>query len=850
MFGNLIFRIRSIFKRNSVEREMDEELRAHIQDRADDLHRSGLPRVEAERHARIEFGAPERFKEECREALGSQLLDALWQDFRFGIRMLLKSPGFTIVAILTLALGIGANTAVFSVVNQVILHPLPYAHPENLVLVFENIPMLGGSLPMPPVDIQEIQTRGAVFESSASFETVDVDLSGFSLLERAPAARISPNTFSLLGAAPIMGRTFTETEDHLAQPVVVLSYALWQTGFGGSPNVMGKTLLIDRKPYNVIGVMPRQFVFPPPMPDEPETPQLWIPMSFTRTELAGRDWYDFNLIGRLKPGVSPLQAQAGISTICDEMYSWMAKQRASLRVSARVLPLQGVVVKNAKSLLLLLLAATFLVLMIACANIASLLLARSSGRRREIAVRLALGTTRTRLVRMLFVEHMSLAVIGGLAGLWLATLGVTAFVGILPATIPQVGLIHADARVIVFAVLLSGLTGLLFGIFPALAMSRVNTSEALKDAGRGHSSSGFWSIARGAIVISQVALALVLLMGGSLVLRSFVRLQQTQPGFQPQNVLTMSITLPKTQYTTGTLISSFYQELLARMSTLANVQNVAMATDIPLHGTWRRIFEVEGHPLPPNSSLRLISTTAVLGNYFETLGIPLKAGRTFDSRDGSATLPVVIISEGMAKLYWPGENPVGKRMRYGSTLPWLTIVGVVADVKQSRLDQEFSPHTYFPYLQFGDDGLTSPLGHALALIIKTKSAPLALLPGVRAQVQALDPQEPIANARTMDEIIRRSAWSRRFNTLMFGGFACVALFLASAGLYGLVSYTVNQRKQEIGIRVALGAQRLAVLRIVLLHGLRLATAGLGIGLLLSLAFTRFIASLLFRGRTE
>jgi predicted permease len=841
----LPLRLRSLFRREHVERELDEELRCHLEQEIQGNLAKGLAPELARLAAIRGMRGIDQLKEESRDTRRVNVFEDTVHDLRFGLRMLRKNPMFTLIAVLTLALGIGATTVIFSVVNQVLLHPLPYAKPESLVLVLERIPMIGGLITMPPVDVQEIQKKNRVFESSAAYESVDMEIRGESGVERVPGVRASANLFPLLGVSPVIGRTFTESEDTLAQPVAVLSFELWQRGFGGTPDILGKTIHVDRKPYLVIGVMPRGFVFPPPVGGQSETPQLWRPMSYTQEELAGRDWYNFDLIARLKPGITLSQATTDVSTISDSMYSWMAKKRANLQVSASVLPLHDRVVRNSRTLLLLLLGAIFTVLLIGCANIASLQLSRSAERRREIAVRVALGATRKRLVRLLFVENLTLSLGGGSFGLIFALWGTRAFVALLPGTVPHIGEIHADASVIAFTAILSAFTGVFFGVIPALAMIRVNVNDTLKETGRRVSASGFWKAARGVIVIAQIATALVLLMAGSLLVRSFVLLQETEPGFQTQNVLTMSVDLPKAAYVSGTQIVSFYNRLIERVSALPGVREDAAGTDIPMHESWQRIFEAEGHPLALTSNLRLIHSTAVLGSYFKTLGIPLKAGRFFGAQDGAASPPVAIISEGMARTYWPGENPVGQRMRFSATLSWMTIAGVVGDVKDEVLEEMASPHVYFPYLQFGEDGFTSSIGRSLTLIVKTTSAPESEISGVRSQVQAIDPQQPVANVRTMDEIIRRSTLSRRFNTLMFAGFGCVALFLALAGLYGVVSHAVRQRTPEIGIRIALGAHHADVLWIVLRQGLALVIAGVGLGLAGAFAIAHLVETLLY-----
>jgi putative ABC transport system permease protein len=566
-------------------------------------------------------------------------------------------------------------------------------------------------------------------------------------------------------------------------------------------------------------------------------------MSYTQEELQGRDYYDFEMLGRLKAGVTPEQAQADVSAISGAMYSWMAEDRADLKVSAAVSRLQDLVVKNARSLLWLLLGAIFSVLLIACANLATLLLSRSTLRLREMAIRTALGATRRRLARLLLAEYVSLALMGGALGIVLARWIISAFVSILPDGFPRVAEIHMDQTVLGFAALLSIFTGVVFGTVPALMGSRVNLNNTLKEGHRSNADQGFWKYASSMIVVAQIALALVLSAGGSLLVRSFIRVQEVQTGMQSRNLLTMSVSLPQAQYTVPGQISSFYQELLNRIDHLPAVRTSSAATSLPFGSGWWRVFEAEGHPAPATSRMQLIANTAVLGDYFSALGIPLLRGRVFTRQDDAASTPVVIISEEMARQYWSGEDPVGKRLRFSPTLPWMTIVGVVGDVKEGSLEDETSPHTYQPYLQL-DDGITT-IGRSLRIAVRTNAAPLSLANSIRGQVQALDSQLPVSNLRSMDEIVNRSVAPRRFNTMLIVLFALAALLLVAAGTYGVVSYAVRQRTQEIGLRMALGAQRGGIVMLVLKDGLRLALVGIGVGLPLAFIMIRLFAGLVF-----
>jgi predicted permease len=502
------------------------------------------------------------------------------------------------------------------------------------------------------------------------------------------------------------------------------------------------------------------------------------------------------------------------------------------------------VVQKSRMLLWLLLGAIFFVLLIACANVATLLLARSAVRKREIAYRIALGATRMRLVRASLVEDLLLAFVGGAAGLILARWGIKGLLAILPASIPRTSEVHMDLSVLGFAFALSALTGLLFGTVPAISLTRVNLNEALKEGSRGQIGARFWKGTRGLLVSAQVALAVVLLTGSSLLVRSFLRVEQVDPGFQSQNRLTLSTALPQAQYAQGAQITSFYLRLLERVQNLPDTASVGFGTSLPMAGGWHRVFEAEGHPAPAAQNMQLIANTAVLGDYFRTLGMSLKAGRYFDESDQRDSSPVVIISAGMARQYWAGEDPIGKRMRFSESLPWMTIVGVVSDVKETGLDEASSPHTYQPYLQLGEDGVAA-IGRRMRMIVRTKADPLSAVSDVRAQVQALDGQLPIANVRSMQQIVETSLVPRRFNTLMFAGFGGVGLLLAAAGIYGILAYSVSQRQQELGLRIALGARRNDLLWLTLRDGIRVAIVGIGVGLPAAYGFARLLAGLLY-----
>ena len=612
---------------------------------------------------------------------------------------------------------------------------------------------------------------------------------------------------------------------------------------GGPEQAVGRTIQIDRKPYTVIGVMPKGFTFLPTSARSADAAQLWVPMSFTAQELAGRDWYDFDLLAKLRPGVTAGEAETQLSAVTAAVYGWMAKERPELTVSASVTPLAQELARDARQPLMLLMAATGCVLLIACGNIATVLLARASARRREIAFRIALGATRARLMRASLVQDLLVAVMGGGLGIWLAWWGIRFSDVLLPGNIPQVSAIELDRTVLMFSAMLTLATGFLFGIAPAVVLTRVPVSDALKGVSRTALGSQSGRKTRLALITAQIAITAVLLISASLLLRSMLRVLQVNPGIRTENVVTMSVYLPPAQYTTGTQVNAFYRELLERVRRAPAVSAASAATSLPMSGGWKRRFIAEGHPAPQQGQMQLIANSAVMPDYFAVMGIPLRAGRFFTAQEEQSGASVVVISQGMAEQYWPNEDPVGKRIRFSESLPWMTITGVVGDVKQGSLDQNTAPHTYEPYNELGEDG-TASVGRDMYVIVRASDATSAIA-AVRNGVRELDPQEPVTRIRTMQKILDSTLVPRRFNTALFLAFAVTALLLAALGIYGTVAYSMRQREAEIGLRMALGAQRRQILGLTLREGLRLAAVGTTLGVLAGFAAARLLSGLLY-----
>jgi predicted permease len=769
-----------------------------------------------------------------------RLEDEMFQDLRFGLRMLRKNPGFTSVAVFTLALGIGANTAIFSVVNGVLLKPLPYPEPERLVRVFQNI-MNFPKAPMSPADFRDYREQNTTFESLAGYFRQDLELAQEEKAERLMGMRASSGYFQTLGLEPMLGREFTREEEIPDESaVVILSHGLWQRRFDGDPKIVGKTIRLSGKSFTVVGVAPAGLQHVGggyrPLPHG-ESVDIWWPMRLGPNRPRGA--LIVNVIGRLKPGVTRQQAEAEFDLIAARL----AEQYPGPYRKAKTItqPLREEIVEGSQRALLLLLAAVFFVLLIACVNVANLTLARAAAREREIAVRLALGAGRARILRQLLIESLTLAVIGGLLGLLLAKLAINALIKLGPEQLPRLHMINLDMRILAFTLLISLLTGLLFGMAPALQSLKLNLNESLKEGGRAATSGRRQRRTRGALVVAEVALALALLLGAGLLMRSFLKLQQTDPGFNPSGVLTMSVVLPGARYVGVEPQISFLQRLVERVSALPGVRSAGVTSDLPWTGYQNEAgLRVEGKTFPtdqePHAQYHFISA-----DYMRTIGAPLLSGRWFDARDRRGAQPVILINQAMARKNWPGEDAVGKRIAFGDSTrkdeDWMQVVGVIGDVKDYPNSANSQPAFYLPVTQ-------EPYPE-MSLAIRADKDTLSLVEAVRREVRALDREMPISEVRTLETVAAAAVASRRFAMLLVGVFALTALALAGIGIYGVTSYLVAHRTHEIGIRIALGANSFDVLKLALRHGMTLALAGVGAGLALAIAATRLMANLLY-----
>jgi predicted permease len=767
-----------------------------------------------------------------------RLEDEMFQDLRFGVRMLLKQPGFTLVALLTLALGIGANTAVFSVANTVLLRPLPYQKPDELVMVWETAPKLGFPRnDVAPANFLDWREQNDVFAQLAAFGSTSVSLTGRGEPERIEGVRVSASLFPLLGVAPAMGRVFTAEEDRAeAQSVIVLSHGLWQRRFGGDPGIVGQTLTLNSRPYTVVGVMPASFRFPG------REQEFWLPMAFEPGEAAGRGDHYLSVVARLKPGVTKQQAQAEMDAIAARLQQQYPRTNTGQGVA--LVPLHEEFASTIRQPLLILLSVAGFVLLIACANVMNLLLARATARRKELTIRAALGASHLRLTRQLLIESLLLAGLGGAIGTLLALWGAKLLEALVPDNLAQARGIVTDWRVLGFSVAISLLTGVVFGLLPALQVSRPNLTEALKEGGQSSAGGESRGRLRGALVIVEIALSLVLLVGAGLLLKSFYRLTKVDPGFQPEQALTMRMQLSGEKY--GGLVKrrAFYDQMIQQLQSLPGVQAAAVITQLPLTTAGLHFsFSLEGQPPMPAANLPQAAFRVISQDYFRTMGIPLLRGRSFTSQDTADAQAVVVINRTLAERFWPGQDVLGRRFKVGSSdspNPWFVVVGVVCDVRQSSLDQALKPEMYVSHLQ---DHRFFAIPRDL--VVRTDGDPLSLAAAVRGEIWKIDKDLPLFRVRTMEQIVSLALAGQRLNMLLLTVFAVLALVLAAIGIYGVMSYAAAQRTHELGIRLALGAQTRDVLWLVIRHGLALVLAGVALGLVAALVLTRVLQNLLF-----
>lgn len=833
--------VRFLLRRRKFERDLDTELHFHIEHQTEQNIRRGMSPEEARRTARLTVGGVEQVKEECRDARFGRAVEATLQDIRYGLRILRKNPGFALTAIITLALGIGANTAIFSVVYGVLLRPLPYRDGGQLVVLHQvaakvNVP----DVPFSPQEIFDYRDHNRTLHDLVEHHTMTFLLLGKDSAERVQTAVVSANFFDVLGVRPLYGRTFVPSDDDPhADAVLVLSYKYWQARHGGDPNIVGKVFQMNNRPHTVIGVLP-------PIPQYPTEADVYMPTSAcpfrsNPRNIANRQFRLMTAFGRLKPGVPLKQAQADLSTIASRMekaYPSIYPKKYGYGITAA--PLRDELTRRARTTFLILLAAAGFVLLIACANVANLLLARLLKLERELAVRTALGASKIRLIRQLLTESVLLSLAGGALGLLLAPSAVTLLSRFAERFTTRAAEIKIDTPILLFTLLVSLATGFLFGLAPAFSGRQV--SDALKLGSGRTTSTRRRQQLRGLLVIAQVAVSFMLLIGAGLMIRSLLRLEQVNPGFNPDRLLTMRLTPSFSHYRTNDQFVSLSHKILERVGDVGAVQSVALASNFPFNpqgiasGPGATAFEIEGRSQSKGELALIVDTTTVSPDYFQTIRQPILEGRNFTGHDDPKTLGVAIINQTMAHHRWPTEDPIGKRVTFDSGKTWIKIIGVVADTKEYGLSRPTSDEIYLPVDQAGFGG---------NLVVRTSLDPLTLSPLIRTALHTVDPQLAIDQVATLERLEHDSFASPRVLTMLLGLFAALALVISASGIAGVMALMVSQRTHELGIRMALGARRDSVLRMVVQQGLGYAFAGTLAGIVGAIALTHLLSSLLF-----
>jgi putative ABC transport system permease protein len=832
-------RLGATINKNKRDRELADELESHLQFHVDDNLNCGMSLEEARRQARIALGGVEQAKEIYRDRRSLPMIETLLQDLRYSMRRLRKSPGFASLVILILALGIGANTAIFTVVDAILLKPLSYPQPDRIVaasLSIKENPAVRSSYGT--ADFLAAQARQISFAAFAAVSQPgdSITYTGGSEPLQIHGTMATADFFSVLGINPMLGRTFAPADDLPGHDrVVVLSHAFWQQHFGADPQAVGRAITLDGASYTIIGVMPTNFHFGPRDNDD-----VWPVLQLAPRDVRPPYW--LSPIGRLKPGVTEAQASADLSMIASDLRRQIPNSDFS---AASVQPLKSQLLGDVRTALLFLLGAVTLVLLIATVNVASLEIVQAASREREMAIRSALGASRARIARQVLVESALLASLGGALGLLFAYKGVDLLLAMIPDGIPRLKEVTVDGSVLVFTATVSLLSGLLFGVAPLLHGYGARLNETLRAGTHNLTDHRGRRGLRNALVIIEVSLSIVLLVGAVLLLRSFQRLSSTSPGFDSQSLVTATVSLPAAAYSKEAQINSFYDQLIDRLQNSPGVISAAVSMSLPPNLiAIRNPFYVHGQPLVPGRRLPLAVETTVSPGYFQTLGIPLLRGRLFSDSDRNRSDQILIINDALARLYFPGKDPVGQKIQTGDPDPraaWETIVGVVADVKYSGLDAPSDPTLYTPYFE---PGWTS-WSREMFIVARTNADPKAVASTLRGAVQSLDGNLPVSDIRTMNDLLSKSVAQPRFRTLLLGIFAAVALLLAVVGIFGVMSYLVGRRTQEIGVRMALGASRGDVLRMILGEGLRVVLIGVSLGLVEALLLGRLVKSLLF-----
>jgi putative ABC transport system permease protein len=831
------------FRRELTEKRLDVELRFHIEHLIADLVGAGMAPEEARRRARLEFGGLDQVKEECRDIGCSHIIETLVQDLRYGLRQLRRNPGFTVVAVLTLALGIGANTAIFSVVNAVLLQPLPYRNPTRLVKIAETVQNRGAENPITvsAPDFVDWRDSNHSFEDMAAIMPGNFDIAAADLPGKIHGAYATPNFFAMLGVKPLLGRLFLPDEGEMGRNfVLILSYSVWQQRFGSDPNIIGKGVSQNGQNYRVIGVLPQSFVFTwGYFGRNTQRFEIWAPLLIAPDMLGDREFHPFLVVARLKPNVGLWQARSEMSAIAQHVAQQYPATNRSMGV--QVISLQDQVVHSIRPALLILLGAVVLVLLIACVNIANLLFGRSIQRSKEMSVRMAIGASRLRLFRQLLTESLLLAGLGGCLGFLLGVWGTHLLVSIIPPDVPRIATVAMDRSVVMFTVAITLLTAIIFGLSPALASSKVELTAYLKE-GFGTLASGAGSrMARRILVVSEMALALVLLLGAGLLIKSFWHLLNSDLGFSPNNLLTMKLNPTGAKDSTPAQMRVFASQILNQVNNLPGIQDAAITSRLPLSGgmTVRASYALGANSIALGEQGPQGDYSEVTDDYFRAMGIPVLRGRGFSTQDRANSPPVVIINSVMARQLWPNKDPIGKQLTVSSLEGEAirTVVGLVGPIRGQSLEEAPGAQIYAPYSQDPSD--------SLYVVIRTTSNPENIARAVRKRIFKLDRNVPVEDMMTMEQVLAGPTVLPRFYTSVLGLFAALALILAAVGIYGVMSHVVAQQTHEIGVRMALGADRRDVMRLILGKGFKLTFAGVCIGIAGALCLTRFLSSLLY-----
>lgn len=826
-------RWRALTHKEELDQQLDDEMRFHLDRQIEQNIKNGMSPEDARLAALKSFDRFDQSKEESRDARGVSLVENIIRDVSYSSRVLLKNFGFTFVVILTLALGIGANTAIFSFANGILLRPLPYPQSDRLTSINETALKRGvDSMSVSYPNYLDWKEQNTVFESMGTYfsGSTRFALSGAGEPISIRGGRISYGTLETLRVSPLLGRSFTANEDRPEEDgVVILGYDLWQTNFGGDPNIVGQKIVLSNRPRTVVGVMPRGFRFP-------AIAELWVPLALT-TQTFTRTDHGLSSIARLKDGVSVDEAQAEMHNIAARIEQQNPVTNEGLGV--KVTSLHDYLTGDYREALLILLGVVGCVLLVACVNVANLMLARATARQKEFALRAALGAGRWRIVRQLLVESLLLALVGGALGFALSIWALRLLLTSIPVQLPFWMNFGVDMRVLGFTIAVTVLTGLLFGVAPALQTSRVDLNDTLKEGGRG--TVGARGRSRSLLVVTEIALSLMLLVGAGLMIQSFLRLRRVNVGLDPTNVLVSSFHLPQAKYREPEQRGAFFKQLLERIGALPGVKATSATATLPLSGgNWGRSLTVEGYPVLAVGQAPMIQHTVVTPGYFRTMGIPVLAGRDFTDSDTTASQLVTIVDERLAREYWPNQSPIGRRIRFGppeDNEPWHTIVGVVGTVRHERMQEDTRKSVYLPHAQM-------PVG-GMAVMTRTSSEPKELVAAIRREVGQLDPDLPVSKVMTMNEVIDEAIWQPRLYATLFAVFACGALLLALIGIYGVMAFLVQTRTHEIGVRMALGATARDVFKLIVGRGMKLTFIGVLIGIAGAAAVTRLMHSLLF-----